>query len=162
MLFRSFPPSMSLGITLDLSSIQAKLGDLEARGADNSARVERQLRLLNAGVQKLHARELREPAPRAASAPRTAACGEDLQGVRGELAGLAQQVAGLSQQVAALTDALEHALSRVQTPARVSRADTPENAAAFAESPLNAERAAERLERARRGSDASDSSFCLP
>jgi len=67
MLFRSFPPrdGMSLGVALDLNSIQAKLGDLEERGADNMARIERQLRLLNTSIQKLHSREPVQPTSRA-------------------------------------------------------------------------------------------------
>jgi hypothetical protein len=167
---------MSLGVTLDLGSIQAKLGDLEERGADNMARIERQLRLLNASIQKLQSREPvhcpREEAQTADSSLRRA----DLQGIREELA-------GLSQHVAALVDTLVRATARMRTPDRavsrtpdraVSRAETPEHAASRPHTLDYAASVLERLERAaagadalggtrsRRGSDASDSSFCLP
>jgi len=163
---------MSLGVALDLNSIQAKLGDLEERGADNMARIERQLRLLNTSIQKLHSREPvqrpREQAQSADSSLRRA----DLQGIRDELA-------GLSQNVAALVDALERAT--MHTPERaVSRAETPEHAVSRPHTQDYAASVLETLERAAAGagalgytrsrrssdasasSDASDSSFCLP
>jgi polyhydroxyalkanoate synthesis regulator phasin len=160
MLFRSFPPkaSMSLGIQLDLSSIQAKLGDLEERGTDNMARIERQLRLLNAGMQKLQNREpVQRPCERALS-PDNNARRSDLQDIREELA-------GLSRQLAALADALERATAHMHTPERaLSRAESLEHADAGASALLLADAGASALVHTprRRDSDASDSSFCLP
>lgn len=176
MLFRSFPPrdGMSLGVALDLNSIQAKLGDLEERSADNMARIERQLRLLNTSIQKLHSREpVHRPREQARSAD-SSLRRTDLQGIRDELA-------GLSQHVAALVDALERATARMHTPERaVSRAETPEHAVSRPHTQDYATSVLETLERAaagvsalgdtrsRRSSDASDnshasdSSFCLP
>ena len=176
MLFRSFPPrdGMSLGVALDLNSIQAKLGDLEERGADNMARIERQLRLLNTSIQKLHSREPVQLSPEQAKSADSSLRRADLQGIRDELA-------GLSQNVAALVDALERATARMHTPERaVSRAETPEHAVSRPHTQDYAASVLETLERAAAGagalgytrsrrssdasasSDASDSSFCLP
>ena len=170
MLFRSFPPrdSMSLGVALDLNSIQAKLGDLEERATDNMARIERQLRQLNTSIQTLQRREpVPSPREQAQSSDKSLRCA-DLQGIREELA-------GLSQHVAALAATLERATARMHPPDRaVSRAETPEHAASRPHTLDYAASVLEGLERAaagtgalggahsRRGSDASDSSFCLP
>ena len=149
---------MSLAVALDLDSIQAKLGDLEERGADNMARIERQLRLLNKSIQKLHSRE-------PVQCPREQAQTADNSLRRTDLHGIRDELAGLSQHVASLVDTLERATARMHTPERAaSRPHTQGYTASVLETLERAAAGAGALgdTRSRRSSDASDSSFCLP